>query len=164
MHIIEGLPPHDEVSRRHSFFDQITNAAGIPSWLWKTWTGRIIAVVFVIPTISATGNFWKSTISSTYQNPGHYIEFLRKHTPQVTDNLVAFLGSGQSDLQNLNDVGIVAPRVSTMRPSQLNLSSSFTGSLWRVQMGGQTTAEKMHSFLDYQISNAMNRPGFAGGS
>ena len=74
--VLTDLPSENQV-REKGFLVKVGEAFGAEEWMWKTWTGVLVAIIIIAPQFQSTLDYWKPKV--TYSVGRFYDHF--RHLP-----------------------------------------------------------------------------------
>jgi len=90
--ILTELPP-DKVVREKGFLMKIGEALGVQTWMWKSWLGIVLAVIFIPPQLKDAYDYWTPKAAFAYQQLYTYVQ-TRDSTPPDDGGWIAFTPDG----------------------------------------------------------------------
>lgn len=134
--ILDSFPTPGEISNRKSFLERVVQAVGGQEWMWKTNSGRLIAVIVLPSVVAGVGNFWTNQAHAAIEYAQPYVQMMANFDLPTRPELVVFSVSGKrDDTPNQTPdhrAALIAPRVRI--PDQLNSNPSTVEglSLYRI--------------------------------
>jgi hypothetical protein len=96
--ILTSMPPEEQVAKKGGFLTRVADCLGIKTWMWKSFSGFLFAVVFVIPKISSTVEFWSPTVQKSYLVMTDYWQSFSIEPPDTPIHFVAFVPPDQEQI------------------------------------------------------------------
>lgn len=88
--VLTNLPPEREI-RTKGFLFKAGEAFGAEEWMWKTWTGVLIAIIIVAPQIQSTLDYWRPKIVYSVSQFSDYFRHLQWPLTPSDDEWIAFV-------------------------------------------------------------------------
>ena len=135
--VLTEMPSAKEVAENKSRIEFWTGALGYQRGMWKTWDGRLLALIVIPAVIAGHLSFWGPKFETAYEYAEPYIESVQEAALELSDNLLAFGGLPNAnqpiDRQYDGPIAALLPEIRPLNTIQLTSDEKF-GSLtvWRV--------------------------------
>lgn len=159
--VLDRLPDNQEIARKRSRLEFLAGALGYQRGMWKTWDGRILALIVIPATMSGYMTFWQPKVEAALTYAAPYVSSVQHAALELSNNLIGF-GSPPDPNAPLDKSGdliaaILAPNVTS--PNRLDIRTGLSTAslvLWRI-------TSMVHPPLDGQgarlIGGRWNSPG-----
>jgi hypothetical protein len=111
--ILTELPPEHEI-RNKGFLQKVGEALGVEEWMLKSWRGRILAVIILVPTAQGIFDYWEVKVEYPVAVFADYFRHLKWPVDTTTSKWIVFRASTQSHIADWRapekfqvDMGIV---------------------------------------------------------
>ena len=132
--VLDQLPTKAEVADRRSRLEFWTGALGYQRGMWRTWDGRLLALIVVPAAIAGHLTFWAPKIEAALEYAEPYVVALREYGLDLKDEFVAFgkLGDAGGPIRDQTGeiIASLAPEVRSLNAPLGVVTASLT--LWRV--------------------------------
>ena len=153
--ILRSPPTREEIAKRRSRLELVGSVFGAQEWMWKSMTGRLIAVLIIVPGIFGAAQFWTNAAKVAHEYGRPYIAMVQEAALELSDELIVFgdpsSGDGQRQASN-GPLAFIVPstRIEVSRPERIEtLVTERT--LWRIgrpgfpPVGGHTLGGRWNS-------------------
>jgi hypothetical protein len=88
--ILTTLPPDAEI-RKKGFLVKVGEVLGAEEWMWKTWTGIVLAVIVIAPQAESIVDFWQPKVVYSARQFHDYFRHLKWPLEPSDDQWLAFV-------------------------------------------------------------------------
>ena len=106
--ILTNFPSTSERSKTGGFFIKVGEAIGGHEWMWKSWTGRLIAVIVLTPLVAQTVEFWNNTTVRSYNTFSSYLQSFSPEDDTHPKGFVAFYPQAKEQLESTSQLDLYA--------------------------------------------------------
>ncbi|WP_047230227.1 RES family NAD+ phosphorylase [Pseudomonas brassicacearum] len=136
--VLRTFPTDTEIKKEKSYLEMVGSMFGVQEWMWKTRSGRLLAVLIVVPTALGFVKFWGNGVTVAYDFARPYIEMVRHAPLDLSDELIVFGEHPESVIGDRvwspdRPITFIAPGVRVEPSSPEKTRSGFLEhTLWRV--------------------------------
>lgn len=107
--ILTNPPPENEI-REKGFLVKVGEAFGGEEWMWKTWTGVVLAIIIIVPTFQSTLDYWRPKVVYSVTQFSDYFRHLRWPLSPSDDQWIAFVPDAalppKTEVRSFHDLSI----------------------------------------------------------
>jgi hypothetical protein len=88
--VLDRFPDSSEIVRKRSRSEFLVGALGYQRGMWKTWDGRLLALIVIPATLSGYMTFWQPKIEAALDYAAPYVSSVQEAAIELSNNFVAF--------------------------------------------------------------------------
>lgn len=135
--IIHEMPSKADIVRERSFLEKLSGSFGAQEWMWKTLTGRILAIVIVTPAVFSAADWWATKIDVGLEIASPYLAAAIETALTPSETILVFSDQGAGDPLPHSKQSLIIPR--DMEPLQGSLMPTLYRAMradyWHAHMG-----------------------------
>jgi hypothetical protein len=89
--ILDSLPSAGEVQKKESFLVKLGEIAGAQAWMWKSWKGKVIAIVLVYMFVNGVYDTFKPLALWSYEKVPIYLQACQPYAEEIAKGYIAFV-------------------------------------------------------------------------
>lgn len=122
------LPSRQELQQSNSFLSMVGQSVGVQKWMWASFSGLLLGVIVVPPTINSIVDYWKPKAIVGYEIAAPYLSTIGNFAEDLGEDVIAFLPKPDSPFDPANIDRIAIAPLDRIRGGQP--SSEQTGRLY----------------------------------
>ena len=157
-----------EIQEKNSWLEKVAGTVGYQKWMWRSMTGRLLAIVIIPATISGYVDFWTPVLRTSYEYASPYIAAISTAALNLSDELIMFGDASAMPATRGKDldhpVAFLVPKTRIDPEGVASLGSvptdlgvqAFARSLWRITRPEFSPIEALSAT---QLGGRWNSPG-----
>lgn len=135
--VLHEMPSRIDIVRERSFLEKLSGSFGAQEWMWRSLTGRILAIVIVTPAVFSAADWWATKIDVAFEIASPYLAAAVETALTPSDTILVFGDQSPENPLPQSKHALIIPRDvgGPHLPPQPSLFRAMRTDYWHARMG-----------------------------